>query len=536
MKVNRYFNQVFNSDNKWILVILCGAFLVRFIGIAYGYPYIFNIDEPALVRSTRGLFFNSYIGHFDWPHFNYYFNFIIFWLFIKFRAVLQILHMRPILERFIPSMFNDPFSFYVLIRFTNAVLGMLTVFGVYKLSYMMFENTIKNKRKVGKTVALASAFGMSFLPYHVYISHVAIQETALLFWTTWSLYFGYKFSLDRGYKDLIISAMFLAFASGVKYNAFLMGVYIVFFIVINFDKFNHVVDRKIKLSQKSAVISSLKVLLIYSVTYLVTFFITNYQIIKNFKTFWSYEPGRGFLWQLKINSSPITTLTDFINSVRAQTVSLIVDTGFVPIFLILIGVIFVSFRILKGYKNANIESHNSFHKNLRGSIENVISTNDLIIISGIILLTILGLLFVMHYQRANSHYYVIYYWAIAILSGYFSVYIFNENWIIYIVLMPLLIFSLKYDYLFLRQSTFNLALECYERNKENNNVWFNGPSLSEVQIINNLKMRRFKSLDKVERDNIVITEVKLDDNSLHLLKIIDNENKFGPKIYVYVKY
>lgn len=102
--------------------------------------------------------------------------------------------------------------------------------------------------------------------------------------------------------------------------------------------------------------------------------------------------------------------------------------------------------------------------------------------------------------------------------------------------MPLLIFSLKYDYLFLRQSTFNLALECYERNKENNNVWFNGPSLSEVQIINNLKMRRFKSLDKVERDNIVITEVKLDDNSLHLLKIIDNENKFGPKIYVYVKY
>jgi len=489
------------KDNIYILSILFVAFALRIVGISYGYPYLFNIDEPALIRSSQGLFFNKFIGHFDWPHFNFYLNFLIYWIFIKIRAIIQIIHFRPLLESILPQFWNDPFSFYLISRITNVLFGTFTVLGVYKLAKLMFD----------KKIAIVSALVMAVFPYHVYISHLAVQEPTLLFWIVWAMYFVYKFSVNRKYRWLIISALFLAFSSGVKYNAVLMGVYSVFFIVYNFYGSSSYKSFKKYILNKSTFIELFKVFFIYGAVFAVVFLITNYQIIKHFDLFWSYEYGRGFLWQLKINSKPITNINDLMVAFVTKFATLIRDLGYTPIFIITIGLILSLLkkdRLKKGMP----------------------------LIHGITLLTFLNLLFTMRYERSGSHYYVIFYGFIAILTGYFIVRLFTKTWVTYLAILLLIIFSIHYDYLFLRTNSIRESLECYEKTKEaGNKIWFKGPKLSEVKMINNLKMSRFKGLDKINHNQMIISEKKLDDDSLHLIKIIDNKHKFGPKLYIYVK-
>ena len=488
------------KDNIYIISILIVAFLLRIIGISYGYPYIFNIDEPALIRSSQGLFFNKFINHFDWPHFNFYFNFIIYWLFIKVRAVIQIIHLRPVLESVSPKFWNDPFSFYLVSRVVNVLFGTFTILGIYKLAKIMFD----------KKVAIMSALILAIIPYHVYISHIAIQEPALLFWAIWSVYFAYKFSLKSKYLDLIISAVFLAFASGVKYNAALIGAYGMFFIILNYYKLNNTKSIKRFFSKKN-VLYLLKAFFIYWIISLFAFLISNYQIIKHFDLFWSYEHGRGFLWQLKINSKPISDIKELIYTFANQFGVLIKNLGYTPMFVILIGLFLSLIKKKPLGKDASL-------------------------VYGITILTFLNLLFTMRYERSGPHYYVIYYGFIAILTGYFIIKLLSKTWTIYLVILPLIIFSIYYDYLFLRTNSIRESLKCYEIARETDKkVWFNGSTLSDVKSINNLNMSRFKDLDKVERNQIIISEEKLDDDSLHLIKMIDNKHKFGPKIYIYVK-
>jgi len=87
-------------------------FLIKIGASMHGYPYILNVDEPAVVRSSLGLRFDFWINHFDWPHLNYYLNYVFYFVFIKFRGALQQLGARAYLEPYAPIIWNDPFVFY----------------------------------------------------------------------------------------------------------------------------------------------------------------------------------------------------------------------------------------------------------------------------------------------------------------------------------------------------------------------------------------------------------------------------------------
>ena len=57
----------------WIIVFI--GFGLRIWGIWYGLPLPLNIDEPTTISTVLNLQQNLNPGHFDWPHFNYYFPF-----------------------------------------------------------------------------------------------------------------------------------------------------------------------------------------------------------------------------------------------------------------------------------------------------------------------------------------------------------------------------------------------------------------------------------------------------------------------------
>src|SRR3989344_8309710 len=114
-----------------IVAVLLFALAVRLVGINHGFPFIFHVDEPAVVRSALGLRFDPNPGHFDWPHLYFYLNYFLYFLFIKFRAFLQILNLRAAVEDIFPLLWRDPLIFYVISRSLSAIMGAFTVIPVY---------------------------------------------------------------------------------------------------------------------------------------------------------------------------------------------------------------------------------------------------------------------------------------------------------------------------------------------------------------------------------------------------------------------
>ena len=122
------------SIHKYLLGILSFGLIIRLVGLMYGHPYILNIDEPALVRSALGIRFSIWVDHFDWPHFNFYLHYVFYEIFIKFRGVLQVLNLRGSIESFAPIVWDDPFIFYLLSRFLNSILVVLSGIPLYMVS------------------------------------------------------------------------------------------------------------------------------------------------------------------------------------------------------------------------------------------------------------------------------------------------------------------------------------------------------------------------------------------------------------------
>src|SRR3990167_2878657 len=158
------------SNSKYVLfLIFLLALFLRLWGITHGFPHIWSIDEPALVRSSYGLRFNLNPGHFDWPHFYYYVNGFFYFLLYAFRVVINRIGLEEELQSIFPLIYKDPTVFYFISRVLNAFIGAFTAIIMFKVSKNMFSTK----------VALLSALLIPLLPYHVAESHKALLEPAL---------------------------------------------------------------------------------------------------------------------------------------------------------------------------------------------------------------------------------------------------------------------------------------------------------------------------------------------------------------------
>ena len=272
----RNFGFKFLRQNKELVLLVVLAFFIRLIGISHSLPFVYNVDEPTVVRSTIMLRESLNPGHFDWPHFYYYINGIFYSVFVLFRALLGFFKLQNVF----PVLWQDPEVFYLISRVVTTIFASLTLIPVYK-SIRLF---------LSKQNSLLTVLVFALIPYHVFISSFAVLEPAMLFFIAIATYFILRVYLENKTRDFILSGIFVGLACSVKYNA----IFTVFpFIVANILYFyNKKSSFNIYISK-----ANVKNVGLFIVMLLVAFLATSPFIIFDFKTFIRSDSPVGFFWQ-----------------------------------------------------------------------------------------------------------------------------------------------------------------------------------------------------------------------------------------------
>jgi|688.fasta_scaffold02523_6 hypothetical protein len=473
--------------NKYLIGILSLSLILRLIGLGHGYPYVLNIDEPALVRSALGVRFDIWIDHFDWSHFNFYFHYIFFEIFIKLRAAIAFIGIKDYLQTLFPVLWDDPFIFYLLSRFLNSVLVVLSGIPLYLISRKYFEEKF----------ALIGIIIYQTAPLSLSLSKYAVQEPALLFFLAWVLYFGVNAGLNLKWKDFISFSIFLGIATGIKYNAGIFGFIPLFvYLVFNKNLSNSIKDFSIKIST-SLVLS------------IIAFSATTFSMFKYWNIFWSYEPGKGLLWQLFKNVSPLG-LYDFSLKLLENFISFKDEIGPAGFILLLSGIVYGVIFFIK---------FNS---------ENRADNLKLNFIFSIYALAYF--IYTSRYGRSGGHYLIPIYIFIPFITSFFILFIseiLNRKlykipiYIMYLGIILLITAGVLKSYIsFIKPNTFSEAIKFAHTEAENNefNVYIRGEDLENANAINNLGFKKYKDDSKIETNDLVLSESIIESEGISILK------------------
>ncbi len=183
-----------------ILGVLALAALLRFWTIGDGVPYAVSVDEPAImevsVRMVRTGDLNPHF--FDYPGLVFY------------------LHAAVASARFLTGAMAGKWSsldqvwlgdFYLWARLATAVIGVLTVYVVYRAGL-----------RWGTTAAALAALVMAIHPQHVRESHLALTDTPLTFFVALTLLLSLCAAEERRLRWFLLAGLAAGLAAGVKYN------------------------------------------------------------------------------------------------------------------------------------------------------------------------------------------------------------------------------------------------------------------------------------------------------------------------------
>lgn len=488
-----------------LLILLIAVLLLRFVGLNHGYPFIYNSDEPTMVRTMMSIRFFPIIDRFDWPHFNYYFQYVFFFIFIKIRGLSE----NILQKQSFPIVWEDPFIFYLVARAVSVTLSILTAVPIY----LSILKILKNKK-----IALISAVIFLFLPYVTLNSRLAIQDTALTFWISIAIYFLLRY-LDRWLlKDIFFAVVFLALATGVKYNAMLFMLLVPSFIAIN------IYVNKIYLQPKKLInLFFLCIGLVF--LYLSIFVVTTPGIIFHWSDFWSYKFGVGFLWQLRDNLD-VYPIKDYPAQVLGDFMSLLADTAYIPGLVWILSIPY----LLK----SNIKRNYKF---------------------GLIVLISFSYFYALNASRyllSGSRFYLPVYGIIIISLSIFLQSI-QSRYIKFILIIFCFIFEALFQYYLVRQflnpTTLNEAYIDYVdiRNK-GNEIFVKGEYMERINKLHNLKMNILEKSDRAPKGSYLFSRLLNTNESDQGWKIIDKidanyticgsvyfKDRLGPPIYIYIK-
>ncbi|MCH8957064.1 glycosyltransferase family 39 protein [candidate division KSB1 bacterium] len=196
------------SPHKYILAILALAFVLRFVGIWYGLPSLYNSDEPTIVSQalsfgTRKSLEPTFL---QYPTLYFYFLFFIYGIYFAIGFVLGI--FNSILD-FGASFFLDPTGLFLVGRFLSVVLGTFSVWVIFRLGQRFFS----------KNVALISSLILAVSFIHVSRSHWILIEAGLGLMCAWALYLILKYYEKPTIKANVFAGLVCGLAISTKYNA-----------------------------------------------------------------------------------------------------------------------------------------------------------------------------------------------------------------------------------------------------------------------------------------------------------------------------
>jgi len=196
------------SSHKYILGILSLAFILRFIGIWYGLPSLYNSDEPTMVSEALSFGAKKSLEptFLQYPTLYSYFLFFIYGIYFGIGFVLGI--FNSILD-FGASFFLDPSGLFLVGRFLSVVLGTLSVWVIFRLGQRFFS----------KNVALISSLILALSFVHISRSHWVLIEAGLGLMCAWALYLILKYYEKPAIKANVFASLVCGLAVSTKYNA-----------------------------------------------------------------------------------------------------------------------------------------------------------------------------------------------------------------------------------------------------------------------------------------------------------------------------
>jgi|GEM_PF-838589 len=275
------------STTLYVLTLFIIALVLRLWGVWHGLPYIYSVDEPALVHSVLGLRFDLNPHHFDWPHFHFYLSYFVFGIFYKARIAWQVWGWREAMQGVAPILWNDGAIFYLLLRLLSVFMGALTVIPVFLSAKLVFNNRSK--------VILASLFFV-LASFHVENSKYALIDVPATFWAAWSFYFALRaFSVPK-LVNYLACGFFGGLAASTKYNAVLILLVLIIGHLIRIwqpFEWRHLIFKKLRF-----LFTDWWKLVLAGVVAILTFFAGTPFAILDFKQFSRNDSSLGAMWQL----------------------------------------------------------------------------------------------------------------------------------------------------------------------------------------------------------------------------------------------
>jgi 4-amino-4-deoxy-L-arabinose transferase-like glycosyltransferase len=369
-KLTRFF-----KNNKEITLIFLLALALRTIGIQHGFPFIFHIDEPAVVRSALAIRFNPNPDHFDWPHLYFYMNFFLFSGFAFIRKVIESIGLQGAFSSVFPLMWNDHLIFYLLSRTLSAFLGALTVVPVFLTGRNLF----------GMKAGLLSALIFALLPFHVRHSHYALIDVPTTFFLSWALFFASNIFLRKKIDDYILAGLFIGFAASTKYNGGLAAVIV---------PLAHLA-RLIRTKEKHFSYDGIGFLILSGVSAFTGFALGTPYAILDYATFSRTDSAVGAYWQFT-NVGKADLPQQISNFIRVMWEKIPANVGYTPLIIYWVGFFYALWS--------------TFRKKL----------TELNLKLWFLYLPSLFLFFyISGFDKNRSHYYMVAYPFVAILAGLF---------------------------------------------------------------------------------------------------------------------
>lgn len=197
-----------NNPRKQILMILFLAFLLRFVGVWYGLPSLYNSDEPFNVSNALAFGARKTLEPVYWvyPGLYFYFLFSVYGLYFVSGKLVGL--FENVVD-FAAEYFLNPTGLFLIGRMTSVLFGVAAVALVFAIGRRFFNP------KAGWLAALLLALSYT----HADLSHWILPEPALTFMSALALFLIFKYLDYPSFKNLIVAGLLSGLAISIKYNA-----------------------------------------------------------------------------------------------------------------------------------------------------------------------------------------------------------------------------------------------------------------------------------------------------------------------------
>jgi len=216
-----------------LLIILVCSLIIRLVGLSYGLPNLYVVDEAQVVldgaRFHPSLFFKPLTYSVYGPLMSYLINFFLLVYGLILLIVGKISNGTDLYLLFE----TNKTPFFLIARSISLILQLITIYLIYRLVVKFYKS---------KVVGLFASLFLTFLPSYLSFGRIAEPESLMALLCTLAIWFSYKV-INRGKTIDYISLGFLVgLAISTKYNAYLF----VFLIMLSHFLFSLKQNKWIK--------------------------------------------------------------------------------------------------------------------------------------------------------------------------------------------------------------------------------------------------------------------------------------------------